>query len=172
MINTDASGQGSCIYGKTSNHVVGLRVVLSDGTDWWSRAVDSNHLAELQLRPDRVGEIYLLLDRIEREKRVIIEQTFPKLNRYLTGYDLAHLRTNDGGINANSVLCGSEGTLAMIAEAELNLLPIAAHAALVNIRYDDFNTALEDARELAVLKVASVETVDEKVLRLAKGDII
>lgn len=172
MINTDASGQGSCIYGKTSNHVVGLRVVLSDGTDWWSRAVDSNHLAELQLRPDRVGEIYLLLDRIEREKRVIIEQTFPKLNRYLTGYDLAHLRTNDGGINANSVLCGSEGTLAMIAEAELNLLPIAAHAALVNIRYDDFNTALEDARELAALKVASVETVDEKVLRLAKGDII
>jgi len=172
MINTDACGQGSCIYGKTSNHVVGLRVVLSDGTDWWSRAVDPSQLAELQQRPDRVGEIYLLLDRIEQEKRPLIEQTFPKLNRYLTGYDLAHLRTDDGGINANSVLCGSEGTLAMIAEAELNLLPIPAHAALVNIRYDDFNTALEDARELAALKVASVETVDEKVLRLAKGDII
>ncbi|MGO7697145.1 hypothetical protein AB9E35_34345, partial [Rhizobium leguminosarum] len=34
-----------------------------------------------------------------------------------------------------AILCGSEGTLAMIAEAELNLLPIPAHAALINIRY-------------------------------------
>lgn len=28
MINTDASGQGSLVYGKTSDHVLGLRAVL------------------------------------------------------------------------------------------------------------------------------------------------
>lgn len=37
MISTDACGQGSCLYGKTSNHVLGLRLILADGTDWWSR---------------------------------------------------------------------------------------------------------------------------------------
>jgi FAD/FMN-containing dehydrogenase len=37
MVSTDACGQGSCIYGKTSNHVLGLRVVLADGSEWWSR---------------------------------------------------------------------------------------------------------------------------------------
>lgn len=60
----------------------------------------------------------------------------------------------------------------MIAEAELNILPIPAKAALVNIRYDDFNTALEDARRLVAPNVASVETVDETVLGLAKGNIV
>lgn len=28
MINTDASGQGSLVYGKTSDHVLGIRAVL------------------------------------------------------------------------------------------------------------------------------------------------
>ena len=172
MINTDACGQGSCLYGKTSNHVLGLRTILPGGEDWWFRPTDADALATLKQRQDKVGEIYRTLDRIEDEQRERIAAVFPNLNRYMTGYDLAHLRADDGGLNVNSVLCGAEGTLAMIAEAELNVLPLPGFAALINIRYDDFNTALEDARNLAALKVASVETVDEKVLGLAKGDII
>ncbi|STH73981.1 putative FAD-binding oxidase [Escherichia coli] len=31
MINTDASGQGSLVYGKTSDHVLGVRAVLLGG---------------------------------------------------------------------------------------------------------------------------------------------
>ncbi|AVH45057.1 D-2-hydroxyglutarate dehydrogenase YdiJ [Agrobacterium tumefaciens] len=172
MVSTDACGQGSCLYGKTSNHVLGLRIVLKDGTDWWSRPLDAAALAGIAMRQDRIGEIHRTVERITREQSDRITEVFPKLNRFMTGYDLTHVRRPDGYFDLNAVLCGSEGTLAMIAEVELNLLPIPAHAALINIRYDDFNTALEDARALTALKVASVETVDEKVLALAKGDIV
>ncbi len=172
MISTDACGQGSCLYGKTSNHVLGLRVVLSDGSDWWSRPLGNPELEEIKARDDRIGEIHRVVDAIARDKSELIAATFPKLNRYMTGYDLAHIWREDGRFDLNAVLCGSEGTLVMIAEAELNVLPIPARSALINIRYGDFNTALEDARRLVALKVASVETVDEKVLGLAKGDIV
>jgi FAD/FMN-containing dehydrogenase/Fe-S oxidoreductase len=172
MISTDACGQGSCLYGKTSNHVLGLRIVLGDASDWWSRPLDEPALAEILERQDRIGDIHRTVERIAREKRERIEAVFPKLNRYMTGYDLAHVRRADGRFDLNAILCGSEGTLAMIAEAELNLLPLPAHAALINIRYSNFNAALEDARTLTALKVASVETVDEKVLGLAKNDIV
>ena len=172
MISTDACGQGSCLYGKTSNHVLGLRVVLTDGTDFSSRPVREEELRALQARRDRIGDIHRTLARIATQDRADIERIFPRLNRFMTGYDLAHLFREDGRFDLNAVLCGSEGTLAMIAEAELNLLPIPACAALVNIRYGDFNAALEDARNLAALNVASVETIDETVLRLAKGDIV
>ncbi len=172
MISTDACGQGSCLYGKTSNHVLGLRVVLSDGSDWWSRPLGNSKLDEIKARDDRIGEIHRVVDAIARDKSELIAATFPKLNRYMTGYDLAHIWREDGRFDLNAVLCGSEGTLVMIAEAELNVLPIPAQSALINIRYDDFNTALEDARRLVALNVASVETVDEKVLGLAKGDIV
>lgn len=172
MISTDACGQGSCLYGKTSNHVLGLRIVLIDGTDWWSCPVDDATLGDLMARTDRIGAIHRVVDTIARTEQDRIKAVFPNLNRYMTGYDLAHIRRSDGQFDLNAILCGSEGTLAMIAEAELNLVPIPAHAALINIRYADFNTALEDARSLAALNVASVETVDERVLSLAKNDII
>ncbi len=172
MINTDACGQGSCLYGKTSNHVLGLRAVLMDGSELNTRPVSKTELQELQKPDNRSGAIYRLIDEIEHDNRELIDKTFPKLNRFLTGYDLAHLREDDGGLNLNSLLCGAEGTLALIAEADLNLLPIPRFAALINIRYDDFNTALRDARFLTGLQVASVETVDAKVLSLARGDII
>lgn len=172
MVSTDACGQGSCLYGKTSNHVLGLHVVLMDGSDWWSRPLTADSFREIADRRDQIGDIHRTVERIAREKQQQIAEIFPKLNRYMTGYDLAHILRPDGCFDLNAVLCGSEGTLAMIAEIELNLLPIPACAAVINIRYGDFNTALEDARSLSALKLASVETVDEKVLGLAKKDIV
>jgi FAD/FMN-containing dehydrogenase/Fe-S oxidoreductase len=172
MISTDACGQGSCVYGKTSNHVLGLRVILTDGTDFWSRPIDNRELENLKSRSDRIGEIFRTVSSVARDKQDLIDEIFPKLNRYMTGYDLAHIQRPDGKFDLNAILCGSEGTLSIVAEAELNLLPIPACVALVNLRYGDFNAALEDARELVALKVDSVETVDEKVLDLAKGDIV
>lgn len=166
MISTDACGQGSVIYGKTSSHVLGLHMVLADGT---LIETGAGGLAE---GGKRAADIINALDQIETEVRADVARVFPQLNRFMTGYDLAHLRGPDGQINLNALLCGSEGTLGMIAEAELNLLPIPEHAALIIIRYGDFNSALEDARFLTGLNVASIETIDEKVLRLAKGDAV
>lgn len=171
MIATDACGQGSCLYGKTSAHVRGLRLVLADGTEHWSTPADAQALASMQARPDRLGAAVRELLRIERDEAEAIAQVYPDLNRFLTGYDLAHLRDAEGRFDLNSVICGSEGTLALVAEAELALLPIPACSALITVQYADFDTALRDARLVASLAVASVETVDEKVLSLAKGDL-
>ncbi|WP_050421189.1 D-2-hydroxyglutarate dehydrogenase YdiJ [Bradyrhizobium tropiciagri] len=172
MISTDASGQGSCLYGKTRDHVLELTTVLLDGTVWTSRAMDDEELQHIKQRSDRVGAVHRLVDAIQREQAELIAAHFPKLNRCLTGYDLAHIRDERGRFNLNSILCGSEGTLALIAEAKLNVVPIPKHSALVNVRYDSFDAALRDAQELIRFGAASIETVDSKVLGLAQGDVI
>lgn len=172
MISTDASGQGSCLYGKTRDHVLELTTVLLDGTVWHSRPLDADELAQVQRRPDRVGAVHRLLDTLHREQAGLIAQHFPKLNRCLTGYDLAHLRDAQGRLDLNAVLCGSEGTLGFVAEAKLNVLPLPTHSAIVNVRYASFDAALRDAQTLIRFGPASIETVDSKVLALAQGDII
>ena len=168
MINTDACGQGSCIYGKTSNHVLSLTTVLLDGTVWTSRPLDDEELKAVEARSDRVGAIHRLVNAIHRENEALIAERFPKLNRSLTGYDLAHIRDREGRFDLNAILCGAEGTLGFIAEAELNVLPIPKHSALINIRYDSFDAALRDARALVAVQAASIETVDSRVLALAR----
>lgn len=172
MINTDASGQGSCRYGKTRDHVLELTSVLLDGSLWTSRAINDEELEDLWRRDDRVGEVHRIVDAIEREHRALIHQKFPKLNRCLTGYDLAHIRDPQGRFNLNNILCGSEGTLGFIAEAKINLLPIPKYSALINVNYRDFNAALRDATHLMKADPTSIETVDSKVLNLAMGDIV
>ncbi|MGD9859079.1 MAG: FAD-binding and (Fe-S)-binding domain-containing protein [Marinobacterium sp.] len=172
MINTDASGQGSVLYGKTRDHVLELTSVWLDGTLWQSGPIDEAELETIKQRTDRVGEVHRLLDGIQRERQDEIDTCFPKLNRCLTGYDLAHIRDESGRFNLNSILCGAEGSLAFIAEAKLNVLPIPKHAALVNIKYDSFEASLRDAQALMQWQPTSIETVDSKVLNLAMGDIV
>jgi len=172
MISTDASGQGSCLYGKTRDHVLQLTTVLLDGTVWTSRPIEDEELGQIQRRGDRVGAVHRLIDAIQREQAELIESHFPKLNRCLTGYDLAHIRDDRGRFNLNSILCGSEGTLALIAEAKLNVVPIPKYSALVNVRYGSFDAALRDAKDLIRFGPASIETVDSKVLGLAQEDVV
>lgn len=172
MINTDASGQGSCTYGKTRDHVLALDCVLLGGDRFESRAIGQPELSNMLRRPDRVGDVYRTTAHIAETQAALIEERFPKLNRCLTGYDLAHLKEADGRFNLNSVLCGAEGSLGFIVEAELNVLPIPKYSVLVNIRYAGFMDALRDARALMSHKPLSIETVDSNVLLLAMKDIV
>lgn len=172
MINTDASGQGSCTYGKTRDHVLELTTVLMDGSTIYTQPLNADELDAAKNQEDRAGAIYTLVDEIQRNHATAIEEGFPPLNRCLTGYDLAHIRDESQQLNLNSLLCGSEGTLGFIAEAKLNLLPIPKVSALINVQYADFNSALRDAKTILEAKPNSIETIDSRVFNLAKGDII
>ena len=166
MINTDASGQGSVKYGKTRDHVIRLKAVLLTGEEFETQVLSD---AELDALPKDSAEsrIGSALRNIHDSNKDQITAGFPKLNRCLTGYDLKHLRTNDGNIDLNAVLCGSEGTLAFISEAVINLEPLPTEVALVAVQYESFMDALFDARELMSHGATSIETVDSKVLNLA-----
>lgn len=171
MVNTDASGQGSCVYGKTRDHVLELTTVLADGTPWRSEPLEPDALAAVKRRADLVGAVHRTVDAVVRENEALIRERFPRLNRCLTGYDLAHVRDARGRFDLNSVLCGSEGTLGIVVEAKLNLLPVPRHGVLVNLRYAEFDGALRDAPALMRFSPSSIETVDGTVLGLARKDI-
>ncbi|MDE4029171.1 hypothetical protein NUS57_09685, partial [Glaesserella parasuis] len=74
--------------------------------------------------------------------------------------------------NLTRILTGSEGSLAFICEAKLNLLPLPEYRTLINIKYNSFDAALRSAPFMLQAQALSVETVDSKVLNLAKQDIV
>ena len=172
MVNTDASGQGSCTYGKTRDHVLALKTVL-----WGGEVLQSQALSEHTWRDDitslsaSMQQRFYALHELVSEHQDAIQAAFPNLNRCLTGYDLPHV-LEQGRFNLNSVLCGAEGSLGLVAEATLNVLPIPTERVLVNISYAHFQEALRDASALMAMQPLSIETVDSKVLGLAKADIV
>ncbi|TRN26607.1 D-2-hydroxyglutarate dehydrogenase YdiJ [Vibrio furnissii] len=168
MINTDASGQGSLKYGKTSDHVLSLQAVFSDGS-----MLETDLSRGLPNAGEYAAVAMQVTETVCREKRAQIVEKFPPLNRFLTGYDLKNAideATNQ--FNITRVLCGAEGSLAFITEAKLNLTRIPKARTLVNIKYDSFDSALRNAPVMVEANALSVETVDSKVLNLAKEDIV
>ena len=173
MINTDASGQGSLVYGKTSAHVLGVTAVLDDGAILDARPVSADEVAQKLAAGGREGAIYAQVLASARDKQEEVASTFPKLTRFLTGYDLKHVyEPETDAVDLSRLLCGSEGTLAFITEARLDLTPIPTLRALVNVKYDSFESALRHAPVMVAADALSVETVDSKVLDLARGDIV
>lgn len=173
MINTDASGQGSLVYGKTSDHVLGLTSVLADGTLLHTERKELSAVKALAQQESREGEVAKQLLESCLGKRDQVLAKFPRLNRFLTGYDLENTLNDDlTSFDISRAITGSEGSLAFVAEAKLNITPIAKHKALLNIKYDSFESALRHAPHMVAAEATSVETVDSKVLNLARQDII
>ncbi|MEQ4914312.1 D-2-hydroxyglutarate dehydrogenase YdiJ [Morganella morganii] len=173
MINTDASGQGSLVYGKTSDHVLGLRSVLLNGDLLDTAPLPVSEARCCAQEESAAGELYrITLESCETHRQTILE-SFPKLNRFLTGYDLRHVFSDDmQTFDLTRILTGSEGTLAVITEAKLNITPIPEVRRLVNVKYDAFDSALRNAPFMVEAQALSVETVDSKVLNLAREDIV
>lgn len=173
MINTDASGQGSLVYGKTSDHVLGLRAVLLGGEMIDTRAMPTALAETIALEETAEGRIYRTVLSRCREQRALILEKFPKLNRFLTGYDLRHVLSDDlQTFDLTRILTGAEGTLAFITEARLDITPLPKVRRLVNVKYDSFDSALRNAPFMVEAKALSVETIDSKVLNLAREDIV
>ncbi len=173
MINTDASGQGSLVYGKTSDHVLGVRAVLLGGDILDTQPVPVALAETLAKEQSTSGRIYRTVFEGCRANRQLIIDKFPKLNRFLTGYDLRHVFNDEmTEFDLTRILTGSEGTLAFITEARLDITPLPKVRRLVNIKYDSFNSALRNAPFMVEARALSVETVDSKVLNLAREDIV
>ncbi|WP_312210983.1 FAD-binding and (Fe-S)-binding domain-containing protein [Pseudescherichia sp.] len=173
MINTDASGQGSLVYGKTSDHVLGVRAVLLGGDLLDTQPVSLELARTLGKAQTAQGRIYKTVYESCHNNRQLIIDKFPKLNRFLTGYDLRHVFDDEmTTFDLTRILTGSEGTLAFITEAQLDITPLPKVRRLVNVKYDSFNSALRNAPFMVEAQALSVETVDSTVLNLAREDIV
>ncbi|MEP1446161.1 MAG: FAD-binding and (Fe-S)-binding domain-containing protein [Paraglaciecola sp.] len=173
MISTDASGQGSLVYGKTSDHILALTSVMADGTilNTAPMAIDDAKVLSQEHTP-MAKVTQQLLDTCLGKRQQIIDK-FPRLNRFLTGYDLENTLNEDLSVfDMSRVITGSEGSLVFVAEAKVNITPIAKFKALVNVKYDSFESALRHAPSMVAANATSVETVDSNVLNMAKQDII
>ena len=172
MIATDASGKGSRLYGRTSDHVESLDVVLSDGSDATVGPLTRAELDAVVAGGGVAGRAHAEVLRVVTDHADLIAATFPAMNRGLTGYNLQGVTRPDGRLDLVRLLAGSEGTLAVTKAATLRLTPLPRHRLLIVARYAAFDTALRDVQHLLAADPLAIEILDDKVLELASRDVI
>ena len=168
MIGNNSCGSHSIIYGKTIDHVLELDVVLSDGTRTVFRPVGDREFGEKAALGGLEGRIYREIRRIAHENRDEIEARYPRIMRRVGGYNLDGF-IGDGPFDPCKMIVGSEGTLAAVTEARVNLVPLPAHTGLGICHFSDLIESMEATVEILKTDPSAVELTDKTILDLAKA---
>ncbi len=163
----NATGAHSIVYGLSIDHTVAVDAVLSDGSRATFQDEDFGKIDALSKRPGLEGALYTGIARILKEYEDDIAEGYPKVWRTVAGYPLDHLAETvreHGTINLGHLLVGSEGTLAAIIGARLNLVQKPALTRLEIVHYDDIRAALESVPAVLETGPSSAELTDRTVL--------
>ncbi|SDK60102.1 FAD-binding and (Fe-S)-binding domain-containing protein [Natronorubrum texcoconense] len=171
-IGNNSTGAHSLVYGKTDAYVETCEVVLADGTVATLGEIDVD---ELRAQADPDGD---LLERVSAEVVRIIDDEadavrdrFPNLKRNVSGYNLDMLvaEAETGTVNLARLLAGSEGTLAVVTEAEVSLEPVPETKAVSLLFYESVLEAVTDVQYVLEHDPAAVELIDDVLIGLARN---
>lgn len=177
MIGNNSAGAYSILYGRTVEHLLGMDVMLADGT---RLRLDEGAAA----RDPKVRDLTQRIANVILPREMEIERRFPKTIRHVNGYNLdlilQQLRESPGTpgtpgsfdkVNLAHLVCGSEGTLATTLEAKLNLVHAPKCTGLAIIGFADVEEALRSLTAVLETKPAAVELIDDVVIGLAAKNV-
>ena len=152
MIANNSSGARSVLYGKTIDHVIALEVVMAEGSVAY-------------LGPGcEPPNCYQTVFRLASEHAGEIDRRFPKVLRRVGGYNLDEFVPNRAPFNPAKMIVGSEGTLAVILEAKLNLVPLPREKAVLVVQFRELLEALKATPLILRHTPSAVEVMDSFIL--------
>jgi FAD/FMN-containing dehydrogenase/Fe-S oxidoreductase len=171
MIGNNSAGARSIVYGKTVDHVKQLDVILADGSrTLWGAATD----AEWERRAEQrtlEGAIHREVRRTVTGTAGEIRRRFPKILRRVSGYNLDLFANPSPATGLHQLIVGSEGTLAVIAEAHLNLMPKPKCRGLLVPQFDTLAAALDALALCLTMSPSAVELMDQMLIDLARTQL-
>ena len=170
VVANNSTGAHSLYYGHFRDHILELDCVLANGERVTLRplALDSEEYRALAAQDTLEARIHEGLRRLCTEHAALIEAKWPHhLNRHRSGY-LLHGVVRDGTIDLTKVVCGSEGTLAVVTAAKLRVVDIPAARGLVLLHFPTTLAATRAVPAVLEHKPYACELLDHNIVDLAR----
>ncbi len=174
IVNNNSGGERTLEYGKTERYVEEVDVVLSDGSQATFKALGPDELDAKKKQTNLEGEIYRRMSELLIKNRELIELHRPKVSKNSAGYALWNvLDIENGTFNLAKLICGAQGTLALMTKAKLSLVKPKAHRAMLviylpsNHGHAKLEVLPEIVRKILPFNPESFESYDDHTLALA-----
>jgi FAD/FMN-containing dehydrogenase/Fe-S oxidoreductase len=166
MIGNNSAGSGSVVHGMTIDHVESLEVVLSDSSAATLGPVDAEQMLQRSAADTLEGRIHARLPGFVEEHRTAIAEGFPPYWRRAGGYRLDRL--GDGPFNLARLVVGSEGSLVIVTEATVRLVPLARAKAIAVGHFASVADAIAATEDALSTRPSAVELIDRTILELSR----
>jgi FAD/FMN-containing dehydrogenase/Fe-S oxidoreductase len=161
MMANNSSGARSVLYGKTIDHVLEQTVLLGDGS---VVRFGERPRAEVPAGDSLEARCYQTVLRLAAEHAAEIERRYPKILRRVGGYNLDEFVDPSRPVNLARIMVGSEGTLGVVLEAKLNLVPLPKAKAVMVLGFEHLLDALAATPAILKHRPSAVEVMDKSIL--------
>ena len=169
-IGNNSCGTHSGLYGKTVDVVESMDVILSDGEHLRFDHVDERRLRALIDSGSREGRLYRDLRELANREREEIGARYPDIPRRVSGYNLETLLDADR-VNLSQMVVGSEGTLAVVTEATVQLAPLPARRGILVAHFRTLIEAAEATVAVNPYSPAAIELVDDIIIERCRSSV-
>ncbi|MFF3504451.1 FAD-binding and (Fe-S)-binding domain-containing protein [Streptomyces sp. NPDC003247] len=163
MIGNNSCGSTAQAYGKVVDNLHRLEVLTYDGVRMWVGRTGDGERERLTGGEGREAELYRGLVALRDRYAGLVRERFPDIPRRVSGYNLDSLLP-EHGFDVAGLLTGSESTLVTVLRAELELVPVPEHTALVVLGYEDICKAADHVPAVLEHEPAALEGVDHQLI--------
>ncbi len=168
MINNNAGGEKTLIYGKTDRYIHELKVVLADGNEHVFKELSRAELDDKMSRGDFEGQLYRSVFKILDDKYDLISQSKPKVSKNSVGYNIWGVWDKElQKFNLTKLFIGSQGTLGITTEATFRLVKTKPDRGMLVIFLKNLNDLAQIINLILPFKPASLESFDDHTLKLS-----
>lgn len=166
MVGNNSAGEKTLKYGKMENYVKELKVVFKDGNEYTVKPLNQKEL-DIKLAQRNVeGEVYRSLFDIIKKNETLIKKSKPTVSKNSAGYTIWNVW--DGEIfDLIKLFVGSQGTLGIVTEMKVSLVPVLKYSKLFVIFMPDISRVGELVRDILPFHPESVESYDDSTMKLA-----
>lgn len=168
IIANNSGGELTLRYGKTEKYVRGMHVVLSDGSRAHIRPLNPEELANKEREDTLEGRIYRGVHRLVDEHAATIEAARPSVTKNSAGYSLWNVMDREKKtFDLGQLIVGSQGTLAVVTDATVELVKLKTHRAMLVVFLSDLSILPTIVHRVLDLEPESFESYDDQTFRLA-----
>lgn len=168
IVNNNSGGEKSLMYGKTDRYVRKIKVVLSDGNEYEIKPLTETELKNKMQLKSLEGEIYTKMYELINGNFDEIQKARPSVSKNSAGYNLWDVWNKETGIfDLTKLWVGAQGTLGLMLEADIELVPIHKHREMMIIFLHDLSHLGQIINDVLPLQPESFEAYDDNTLKLA-----
>ncbi|MCL5006992.1 MAG: FAD-binding oxidoreductase [Patescibacteria group bacterium] len=168
IVNNNSGGEKSLRYGKTENYVEQADVVLSDGRLHTLKPLNRSELDEKISNGGFEGELYEKMYKLISENYDLLQRAKPKVHKNSAGYYLWNIWDKERDIfNLVKLFVGAQGTLGLLSDATLDLVPTEKYSRLVIIFLKNLDPLAKVINDVLPMNPESFEAYDDNTLNLA-----